>query len=158
MQHYAEAMLYQFPDNQIHAANDAVMRTKQRCRTVPIPSTITAIPGYPNKLAVFKIAASKFWQVRCWITGKTHRRSTQTQSLRVAQSFARQFYEFLLAKHYIGSNDADDLHTSASVSHLSFVHLHPSNPNTRSAHWPRRCLQTNSADRNAARLRLRVCK
>jgi hypothetical protein len=28
MQHYAGAMLYQFPDNQIHAANDAVMRTK----------------------------------------------------------------------------------------------------------------------------------
>nr|WP_326528766.1 phage integrase SAM-like domain-containing protein [Rhodoferax sp.] len=110
VQHYAEAMLYQFPDNQIHAANDAVMRTQKRCRTVPIPSTITAIPGYPNKLAVFKIAASKFWQVRCWITGRTHRRSTQTQSLRGAQSFARQFYELLLAKHYIGSNDAGDLH------------------------------------------------
>ncbi len=80
------------------AANDPVLRTQARERTVPIPSTITPVPGYPRKLSVFKIAASKFWQVRCWIAGRTHRRSTQTQSLRMAQSFARDFYEQLLAQ------------------------------------------------------------
>lgn len=80
------------------AANDPVLRTQARERTVPIPATITPVPGYPRKLSVFKIAASKFWQVRCWIAGRTHRRSTQTQSLRMAQSFARTFYEQLLAQ------------------------------------------------------------
>ncbi len=80
------------------AANDPVLRTQARERTVPIPATITPVPGYPRKLSVFKIAASKFWQVRCWIAGTTHRRSTQTQSLRMAQSFARDFYEQLLAQ------------------------------------------------------------
>jgi hypothetical protein len=80
------------------AANDTHMRISQRERTVPIPATITPVPGYPRKLSVFKIAASKFWQVRCWIAGRTHRRSTQTQSLRMAQSFARTFYEQLLAQ------------------------------------------------------------
>ncbi len=80
------------------AANDTHMRSSQRERTVPIPATITPVPGYPSKLSVFKIAASKFWQVRCWIAGRTHRRSTQTQSLRMAQSFARTFYEQLLAQ------------------------------------------------------------
>ncbi len=80
------------------AANDPVLRNQARERTVPIPSTITPVPGYPRKLSVFKIAASKFWQVRCWIAGRTHRRSTQTQSLRMAQSFARDFYEQLLAQ------------------------------------------------------------
>jgi hypothetical protein len=80
------------------AANDPVLRTQARERTVPIPATITPVPGYPRKLSVFKIAASKFWQVRCWIAGRTHRRSTQTQSLRMAQSFARDFYEQLLAQ------------------------------------------------------------
>ncbi|PUE51975.1 site-specific integrase [Limnohabitans parvus] len=80
------------------AANDPVLRTQARERTVPIPATITPVPGYPRKLSVFKIAASKFWQVRCWIEGRTHRRSTQTQSLRMAQSFARDFYEQLLAQ------------------------------------------------------------
>lgn len=80
------------------AANDTHMRISPRERTVPIPATITPVPGYPRKLSVFKIAASKFWQVRCWIAGRTHRRSTQTQSLRMAQSFARTFYEQLLAQ------------------------------------------------------------
>jgi hypothetical protein len=80
------------------AANDTHMRSSPRERTVPIPATITPVPGYPSKLSVFKMAASKYWQVRCWIAGRTHRRSTQTQSLRMAQSFARTFYEQLLAQ------------------------------------------------------------
>ena len=46
------------------------------------------------------MAASRFWQVRCWIKGKTYKRSAQTQSLRVAQSFARSFYEQLLAQSH----------------------------------------------------------
>jgi integrase len=90
------------------AANDpspaAAMRTQQRERTVPIPETLTPVPGYPQKLSVFKIAASRFWQVRCWVAGRTYRRSTQSQSLRMAQSFARQFYEQLMAQHYNGSS------------------------------------------------------
>ena len=80
------------------AMNDATYGAASRERTVPIPQTITPVPGYPRKLVVFKIAASRFWQVRCWIAGKTYRRSTQSQSLRVAQSFARRFYEQLLAQ------------------------------------------------------------
>ena len=86
------------------AANDpspeTLVRSQQRERTVPIPETLTPVPGYPQKLAVFKIAASRFWQVRCWVAGRTYRRSTQSQSLRMAQSFARQFYEQLMAKHH----------------------------------------------------------
>jgi hypothetical protein len=99
------------------AANDPVLRTQTRERTVPIPSTITPVPGYPRKLSVFKIAASKFWQVRCWIAGRTHRRSTQTQSLRMAQSFARDFYEQLLAQSASLRTDAKPTPTSCVVSH-----------------------------------------
>ena len=80
------------------ATNDATFGATPRERTVPIPESITPVPGYPRKLVVFKMSASKYWQTRCWIAGKTHRRSTQTQSLRVAQSFARSFYEQLLAQ------------------------------------------------------------
>ncbi len=80
------------------AVNDAVYGAASRERTVPIPESITPVPGYPRKLVVFKMAASRYWQVRCWIAGKTHKRSTQSQSLRVAQSFARRFYEQLLAQ------------------------------------------------------------
>lgn len=98
------------------AANDPVLRTQARERTVPIPATITPVPGYPRKLSVFKIAASKFWQVRCWIAGRTHRRSTQTQSLRMAQSFARDFYEQLLAQ-------SASLHIIASPTHSAIQHV-----------------------------------
>jgi hypothetical protein len=92
---------------ELSAANDSSpgvsVRTLQRERTVPIPETLTPVPGYPQKLCVFKIAASRFWQVRCWMGGRTYRRSTQSQSLRMAQSFARQFYEQLMVQHYSGS-------------------------------------------------------
>jgi hypothetical protein len=95
------------------AANDAMFGAAPRERTVPIPNSITPVPGYPRKLVVFKMAASRFWQVRCWIKGKTHKRSTQSQSLRVAQSFARSFYEQLLAQ----SHETHQTSTRGDVSH-----------------------------------------
>ncbi len=72
-----------------------------RERTVPLPDTITQVPGYPQKLVVFKIAASRFWQVRCWMDGRSHRCSTRTESLGLALNFARQFYERLLAQRHL---------------------------------------------------------
>lgn len=99
------------------AVNDATFGAAPRERTVPIPSSITPVPGYPRKLVVFKIAASRFWQVRCWIKGKTFKRSTQSQSLRVAQSFARTFYEQLLAQSHgfvMAGTQGDVLHDSSS--------------------------------------------
>ena len=95
------------------AANDSSLggaaHQRERERTGPIPDTLTPVPGYPQKLAVFKIAASRFWQVRCWVAGRTYRRSTQTQSLRMAQSFARQFYEQLMAERHRSIEDASQL-------------------------------------------------
>jgi len=81
------------------AANDAQINKQQRERTVPIPNTIHHIPRYPQKLAVYKIAASKYWQVRCWHQGRTHRQSTKTEQLRTAISYAQRFYELLLIQH-----------------------------------------------------------
>ena len=106
-------MLTVLPYTDHAAVNDSQYTLHERERTVPIPSTITAVPGYPNKLVVYKMAASKFWQVRCWIAGRTHRRSCRTQSLRVAQTFARVFYEQLLAlattKHLRTQTDCTDV-------------------------------------------------
>ena len=91
-------MLTQITNYAVDAANDQLHK---RERTVPIPNTITAVAGYPNKLVVFKIAASKFWQVRCFVAGRTHRRSTKTTSLIQAQRFARWFYENLLVQKHV---------------------------------------------------------
>ena len=83
------------------AANDETGSGLLRERTVPIPDTITPVPGYPRKLVVFKMAASRFWQVRCWMKGRSYRRSTQSQSLRVALAFAKTFYEQLLLQKHV---------------------------------------------------------
>ncbi len=101
------------------AVNDATFGAAPRERTVPIPSSITPVPGYPRKLVVFKIAASRFWQVRCWIKGKTFKRSTQSQSLRVAQSFARTFYEQLLAQsHGFGQTAIRNVVLNDTAQHI----------------------------------------
>ena len=48
------------------AANDVLGPGRgDRERSVPIPGSITRIPGYPSKLVVYRIAASQYWQVRC---------------------------------------------------------------------------------------------
>ena len=110
VQHYAAAMHAIY----IQAAqNQSVFRTHARSRTVPIPSSITPVPGYPDKLVVFKIAASKYWQMRCWLNGVTHRKSAKTQSLRVAQSAARRFYEQLIAGAYLSTHTTAQLQTTA---------------------------------------------
>ena len=105
-------MLTQITNYAVEAAND---QQHKRDRTVPIPHTITAVAGYPNKLVVFKIAASKFWQVRCWIAGRTHRRTTKTTSLKHAQRFARWFYENLLAQRHINTNANTNITSDGST-------------------------------------------
>lgn len=78
---------------QHEAANQPL---KPLSRTAPITETFVPVPGYPRKLVLFKMAASRFWQVRCWVHGRSVRRSTRSTSLRVAQAAAKQLYESLL--------------------------------------------------------------
>jgi integrase len=109
-------MLQQFSNYTTNAANDRVIT---RERTVPIPATITAVHGYPSKLAVYKISASRYWQVRCWVAGRTHKRSTKTASLPLAQRFARWFYEDLLVKQ-LAPQVINQSSVPATKQHLTF--------------------------------------
>ena len=68
---------------------------QQRYKTVPIPSTITAVQGYPNKLVIYKNAASPYWYVRYFVAGKTIKRSTGTENQRDAVKFAKDLYDTL---------------------------------------------------------------
>ena len=89
----------------LDAANDGPpdlrVLARHRERTVPIPETMVPVPGYPQKLVVFKMAASRFWQMRCWLNGRSHRRSARTESLKLALHTARQFYEELVARAHM---------------------------------------------------------
>jgi len=75
------------------AANNDEWGRGDRERTVPIPSTITRIPGYPSKLVVYRIPANQYWQVRCWVEGRTRKRSAKTTALATAMAAARSYYE-----------------------------------------------------------------
>ena len=99
------------------AANDGAIA---RTRTVPIPTSVTAVPNYPSKLVVYKIAASKYWQVRCWHAGRTHKCSTKTTKLSLAQRFARWFYENLLMR-YSTNNSASQCATDKDDANCSRV-------------------------------------
>jgi site-specific recombinase XerD len=72
--------------------------TSKSSRTVPIPDTLQSVPGYPDKLKIYRIAASCFWQVRCYeqTTGKTVKRSTGQTDKREAIKFAKHLYEQLV--------------------------------------------------------------
>ncbi|WP_334188925.1 hypothetical protein [Noviherbaspirillum sp.] len=67
-------------------------------RTVPIPETLQLVPGYPDKLKIYQIAASRFWQVRCYeqTTGKTIKRSTGQTDKREALKSAKALYDQIL--------------------------------------------------------------
>lgn len=64
-----------------------------RERSVPIFETMQRVPGYPSKLVVYRIKASKYWQVLCWVEGRTRKRSAKTTALPAAIAMARVFYE-----------------------------------------------------------------
>ena len=59
------------------AANDSNY-LPPRHRTLPIPATITPIANYPTKLRIFRTEASRYWQVRCYLKGKTYTQSLKT--------------------------------------------------------------------------------
>jgi hypothetical protein len=58
-------------------------------RTVPIPGTLDSVPSYPNKLKIYMMAASAYWQVRYYDNGKTIKLSTGTPDKRGAIKFAK---------------------------------------------------------------------
>ena len=69
-----------------------------RHKTVPIPTSILAVPKYPAKLVIFRIAASPFYWVRYYDSGRIYKRSTKTDKTQDAVKVAIAFYEELLVR------------------------------------------------------------
>jgi hypothetical protein len=89
---------------QCSANDDDGFTFSKRERSVPIRETITRITGYPSKLVVYQIAASRFWQARCWIDGKLCKRSTKQADVKMAQQKAKAFFHEWLASSEMRSS------------------------------------------------------
>ena len=68
---------------------------QKRYKTVPIPNTITPVPGYPNKLVIYKSSSSPYWYARYFVGGKTVKKSTRTEGKAEALKFAKELYDTL---------------------------------------------------------------
>lgn len=68
----------------------------------PIKDTIEHVPGYPNKLIIFKVPSSPFWWTRTFFKGKHVKRSTETNSKRHALQYAKDFYDHLITGKPVG--------------------------------------------------------
>lgn len=74
----------------------AASQTKHK--TTPLADSLTHVPGYPNKLTLYKIAASSYWWVRYYIDGKVVRSSTKTEKKGEAIKFAKEFYDRVMRR------------------------------------------------------------
>jgi hypothetical protein len=78
-------------------ANDDIF-FRERCRTLPIATSVTSVPGYPAKLKIFQTNASRYWQVRCFFSPLVVIRSLRTTNKRDAIQYAKAFYDQELIK------------------------------------------------------------
>ena len=64
-----------------------------RSRNAPIKSSMTVVEGLPSKLKIFKIAGSKYWQMRFYNLGRYTTQSLKTTNIEEAKEFAAQIFE-----------------------------------------------------------------
>jgi integrase len=81
------------------AAND-IRYLPPRHRTQPILASVSPIANYPSKLRIFKTMASRYWQVRCFLKGRTYTQSLKTANKQAAISQAKQFFHIKTAELY----------------------------------------------------------
>lgn len=78
------------------AVNDAQFFVP-RVRNAPIKSSMTCIEGLPKKLKIYRIAGSKYWQLRFYQQGRYTTQSLRTTDFEEAQTLARTFFQDLEA-------------------------------------------------------------
>ncbi len=80
---------------EIESSNDAHYH-RPRARNAPIKSSLTAIDGLPATFKIYRIAGSKYWQMRFYNLGRYTIQSLKTTNVVEAKIFARQIYESLV--------------------------------------------------------------
>jgi hypothetical protein len=81
------------------------------------PFDIQSVPGYPEALQVYRIPASRLWQVRIFIDRKYVRKSTGTDDKKLALQFAKTLYDT------IRINQRLDISVHTDTFHACAQHL-----------------------------------
>ncbi len=68
---------------------------KPRARNAPIKSSFLSLPDLPCKLTIYRIAGSRYWQVRLYNLGKYTSKSLKTTDIDEAKVIAKTFFEEL---------------------------------------------------------------
>lgn len=66
-----------------------------RAKNAPIKSSLTSIEGLPSNLKIYRISASKYWQVRIYNMGRYLTKSLKTTDIDEAKSIAIDYFENL---------------------------------------------------------------
>jgi integrase len=74
------------------SANDATFN-RPRVRNAPIKSSLMTVEGLPEKLKIYRIAGSKYWQMRFYNLGRYTIQSLKTTDLAEAKIVATQVFD-----------------------------------------------------------------
>jgi integrase len=77
------------------SSNDSTFHTP-RARNAPIKASLTSVEGLPSKLKIFRIAGSKYWQMRLYNMGRYSTQSLKTTDVEQAKVFAKDVFESLV--------------------------------------------------------------
>lgn len=76
----------------VESSNDSTFHIP-RARNAPIKSSLTEVDGLPPKLKIFRIAGSKYWQMRLYNMGRYTTQSLKTTDIEEAKTFASQIFQ-----------------------------------------------------------------
>jgi integrase len=86
------------------SSNDATFNLP-RVRNAPIKSSMTVVAGLPVTLKLYRIAGSRYWQMRFYNLGRYTTQSLKTTDLEEAKVFATQIFHSLVeAGAYVPKN------------------------------------------------------
>ncbi len=94
---------------------------QSRVRSAPIKSSMTSLDGLPKTLKIYRIAGSKYWQVRFYNQGRYITQSLKTTNCDEAKAFAHVFFEKLKASG-IRMPQAEDSMDTASFPNQHLLH------------------------------------
>ena len=81
------------------------------------PYDLQSVPSYPDALQIYRIPASRFWQVRMFVDRKYVRKSTKTDDKSQAIEFAKTLYDT------IRINQRLDVSVHTDTFHACALHL-----------------------------------